>query len=98
VKRELEAARSARASAAESARVVYEARRRAVAVLESDGLPAARSAETLAAESYAAGQIPLAEWIAVRRESAEVLRDHLERGLELAFATVELALATGALR
>lgn len=65
---------------------------------EEVGLVSLEGAETLASASYAAGQIPLGELLAIRRELVGARLDHAQLLLEAAIARVELAASTGALR
>lgn len=73
-------------------------RQTALQILERDALPAADENESLAARSYDAGQIGLAEVLLIRREILETRFQLLEARLDAALARVELEAAAGVLR
>ena len=75
-----------------------ERRREVVRILERDALPAVDENESLAARSYAAGQIGLAELLLIRREILETRFQHLDAQLDAALARIELDAAAGVLR
>lgn len=75
-----------------------ERRSAALRILERDAIPAVDENESLAARSYDAGQIGLAEVLLVRREILETRFQHLDARLDLALARVELDAAAGVLR
>lgn len=75
-----------------------ERRRDAVRILERDALPAVNENELLAARSYEAGQIGLAEVLLIRREILETRFQHLNAQLDAALARIELDAAAGVLR
>ncbi len=78
----------------------YEAVRLRRAAVEALADTAARleENEVLARRSYEVGQIGLAEWLLVRRETVEARQLHLERRLEAGGAEFELLARAGALR
>lgn len=75
-----------------------ERRREVVRILEVDALPAVNENESLAARSYDAGQIGLAELLLIRREILETRFQHLDAQLDAALARIELDAAAGVLR
>jgi cobalt-zinc-cadmium efflux system outer membrane protein len=93
---------AARKRAAEiEVRVAYERRLRnaeAVAILERDALPALADNDALARKSFAAGELGLLEWLALRREAIAARRDHVDRRLAAVWAATELEAAAGVLR
>lgn len=78
----------------------YEACRLLRAALDELGEAALRLEENegLARRSYEEGQIGLAEWLVVRRETVEARLLHLARRLEAAQAAIELQARAGVLR
>jgi cobalt-zinc-cadmium efflux system outer membrane protein len=75
-----------------------ERRREALRILELDALPAIDENESLAAASYDAGQIGLAELLLIRREILDTRFQYLDARLEAARARLELDAAAGVLR
>lgn len=65
---------------------------------EQEGLAELARAERLAAASYEAGAIPLAELLALRRELVQAKLDYAALLLEAALARTEFVASTGALR
>ncbi|WP_164008232.1 TolC family protein [Pyxidicoccus trucidator] len=93
----LEAARSARDVQVEAARVRHQKRQEALELLEREALPLLADNESLAAKSYEAGEMGLAEFLLVRRDTLEARTAHVDSLLEAALARVQLAVETGAL-
>ena len=89
-----EAARRSAQAAVRAAFGALEERLAAVRALE-EVLPLVQDNEALAAKSYEAGQLSLADWMVVRREALETRSDHVDRLLDAAEARVALALAAG---
>jgi cobalt-zinc-cadmium efflux system outer membrane protein len=94
---ELEAARRAAEVEVQTAFAVRAERTGAVEELEANALPLLDENESLAQRSYEAGEMGLAELLLVRRETLDTRREHLERLLEAAIATVELEASAGLL-
>lgn len=93
----LEAARRARDVQAEAALVQYRKRMEALGLLEREALPLLADNESLARRSYDAGEMGLAEFLLVRRDTLEARAAYLDTLLQAALARVQLAVATGAL-
>lgn len=81
---EQEAARNAAALALE-----------ALDLLEREGVPPARDNERLAEQAFGAGELGLADVLAVRRHSIEVRQEALDSALEAAVALINLRAAHG---
>lgn len=71
---------------------------RAAADQLTNELPTLAESETLAARSYDAGELSLAELLLLRRETLDVRRAAIEHALAAAVAGVELQAAAGVLR
>jgi cobalt-zinc-cadmium efflux system outer membrane protein len=93
----LEAARREREVQVEAARIQHRKRREALELLERDALPLLADNESLARKSYEAGEMGLAEFLLVRRDTLEARAAHLDSLLQAALARVQLAVETGAL-
>ena len=93
----LEAARATREVQVEAARVQHLKRQEALELLEREALPLLADNESLAARSYEAGEMGLAEFLLVRRDTLEARVAHVDSLLEAALARVQLAVETGAL-
>jgi cobalt-zinc-cadmium efflux system outer membrane protein len=93
----LEAARAARDVEVEAARVQHQKRQEALALLEREALPLLSDNESLAARSYEAGEMGLAEFLLVRRDTLDARTAHVDSLLEAALARVQLAVETGVL-
>jgi len=94
---ELDAARRAADVEVQTAFVVHAERAKAAEELEASALPLLDENESLARRSYEAGEMALAEFLLVRRETLETRRAYLERLLEAAVAAVELEASAGVL-
>ncbi|WP_426757061.1 TolC family protein [Myxococcus sp. Y35] len=81
----------------EAARVQHRKRLEAVALLEADALPLLTDNENLARRSYEAGEMGLAEFLLVRRDTLEARAAYLDSLLQAALARVQLAVETGVL-
>nr|WP_246357415.1 TolC family protein [Pyxidicoccus fallax] len=93
----LEAARRERDVQVEAARVLHRKRQEAVELLEHEALPLLADNESLALKSYEAGEMGLAEFLLVRRDTLEARTAILDSLLQAALARVQLAVETGAL-
>ncbi|MBZ4415305.1 TolC family protein [Myxococcus sp. RHSTA-1-4] len=93
----LEAARRARDVQVEAARVQHRKRQEALELLEREALPLLADNESLALKSYEAGEMGLAEFLLVRRDTLEARTAYLDSLLQAALARVQLAVETGAL-
>ncbi|NTX09403.1 TolC family protein [Myxococcus sp. CA056] len=93
----LEAARRTRDVQVEAARVRDTRRQQALEVLTRDALPLLDENESLARKSYEAGEMDLAGFLLVRRETLETRVALLDSHLQAALARVQLAVETGAL-
>jgi cobalt-zinc-cadmium efflux system outer membrane protein len=93
----LDAARSTREVQVEAARVRHRKRQDAVELLEREALPLLTDNASLAARSYEAGEMGLAEFLLVRRDTLETRVAYVDSLLEAALARVQLAVETGAL-
>ena len=93
----LESARAAREVQVEAARVLHRKRQEALELLEREALPLLADNASLAARSYEAGEMGLAEFLVVRRDTLEARVAHIDSLLEAALARVQLAVETGAL-
>jgi cobalt-zinc-cadmium efflux system outer membrane protein len=93
----LEAARAAREVQVEAARVLHRKRQEALELLEREALPLLADNASLATRSYEAGEMGLAEFLVVRRDTLEARVAHVDSLLEAALARVQLAVETGAL-
>ncbi|WNZ63249.1 TolC family protein [Myxococcus sp. MxC21-1] len=81
----------------EAARVQHRKRLEAVTLLEADALPLLNDNERLARRSYEAGEMGLAEFLLVRRDTLEARAAYLDSLLQAALARIQLAVETGAL-
>lgn len=95
---ELEALRHRVQTEVRIAGAAVEHRQEAVRILERDALPPVDENESLAARSYDAGQIGLAELLLIRREILETRFQHLDARVNAALARVALDAAAGVLR
>jgi cobalt-zinc-cadmium efflux system outer membrane protein len=95
---ELEASRRALAVEVQTAFDAYQRRLEAVHELERGALPALEDNETLARRSYDAGQLSLAELLAIRREILDTRNEYLDRVHDAALAGIELEAAAGVLQ
>jgi len=95
---ELEAARRDVRREVSTAFEVYLQQKAAVEELEQNALRVLEENESLARESYEAGQISLAELLLVRREILETRSDYLSRLLDAAIAAADLEASAGVLR
>jgi cobalt-zinc-cadmium efflux system outer membrane protein len=93
----LEAARRGREIQVEAALIQYRKRMEALELLEREALPLLTDNESLARRSYEAGEMGLAEFLLVRRDTLEARAAYLDSLLQAALARVQLAVATGAL-
>lgn len=93
----LAAARSEVDVQVEAARVQHRKRLEAVTLLEADALPLLGDNESLARRSYDAGEMGLAEFLLVRRDTLEARAAYLDSLLQAALARVQLAVETGTL-
>jgi cobalt-zinc-cadmium efflux system outer membrane protein len=93
----LEAARLARTVQVETALARYRKQQQAVELLEREALPLLADNESLARKSYEAGEMNLAEFLLVRRETLEARVAYLDSLLQAALAHARLAVETGAL-
>ncbi|MFP2934667.1 TolC family protein, partial [Pyxidicoccus sp. 3LG] len=92
----LESARASRDVSVEAAGVQYRKRQEAMELLEREALPLLADNESLARRSYDAGEMGLAEFLLVRRDTLEARGAYLDSLLEAALARVQLAVETGA--
>ncbi|WP_241758717.1 TolC family protein [Pyxidicoccus parkwayensis] len=93
----LDAARSARDVQVEAARVSHRKRKEASELLEHEALPLLTDNASLAARAYEAGEMGLAEFLLVRRDTLETRFAYVDSLLEAALARVQLAVQMGAL-
>lgn len=93
----LGAARRARDVQVGAALVQYRKEREALEELTREALPLLADNEELARQSYAAGEMGLAEFLLVRRDVLDARADHLQRQLSAALARVRLCLQLGVL-
>ncbi|HVG61370.1 MAG TPA: TolC family protein [Hyalangium sp.] len=93
----LEAARSARDVQVEAALTQQRKRQEAMQLLEREALPLLADNESLSRRSYEAGEMGLAEFLLVRRDTLEARAAYLDSLLQAALARVQLAVAAGAL-
>jgi cobalt-zinc-cadmium efflux system outer membrane protein len=93
----LGAARLAREVQVETALARYRKQQEAVELLEREALPLLADNESLARKSYEAGEMNLAEFLLVRRETLEARAAYLDSLLQAALARARLAVETGAL-
>jgi cobalt-zinc-cadmium efflux system outer membrane protein len=94
---ELEAARRARDVQVEAALTQQRKRQEAMELLEREALPLLADNESLSRKSYEAGEMGLAEFLLVRRDTLEARAAYLDSLLQAALARVQLAVETGAL-
>lgn len=94
----LEAARARVEMEVRVAHEAYSRRLAAVRLLESDAMPAADDAETLAARSFETGQIGLPDFLLLRREILDMRERHLDALLEAALARIDLDASAALLR
>ena len=94
----LEAGRRAADIEVRAAFAAYQYRERAVVELEANALPHLDENETLARRSYEAGELSLAELLAIRGEILQTRIDYADRLLEAAVAAVELEASAGVLK
>ncbi|HEY8210431.1 MAG TPA: TolC family protein [Myxococcaceae bacterium] len=92
---ELEAADANARRGAAAARERWRRTLEAVRLLDSEALPVAVQNGDLAARGYAAGELPLAELMLIRREALEVRTQYLDLLLEAAGARLDLAAELG---
>lgn len=95
---EIEALEQRLAVRAESTRTAYTERVRAVELLEQDALPLLQENESLARRSYDAGEMSIADWLLIRRETLASRINYLDRLLEAAEARAAFEALIGALR
>lgn len=93
----LEAARRAREVYVEAARAQHRKRQEAMELLEREALPLLSDNESLSRKSYEAGEMGLAEFLLVRRDTLEARAAYLDSLLQAALARVQLAVETGVL-
>lgn len=93
----LDATRTARDVQVEAARVQHHQRQQAAELLERDALPLLADNASLAARAYEAGEMGLAEFLLVRRDTLEARIAYVDSLLEAALARVQLAVEMGAL-
>jgi cobalt-zinc-cadmium efflux system outer membrane protein len=93
----LEAARLTRETRVESALAQYRKQQEAVELLEREALPLLADNESLARKSYEAGEMNLAEFLLVRRDTLEARAAWLDSLLHAALGRARLAVETGAL-
>jgi cobalt-zinc-cadmium efflux system outer membrane protein len=93
----LEAARLTRETQVESALAQYRKQQEAVELLEREALPLLADNESLARKSYEAGEMNLAEFLLVRRDTLEARAAWLDSLLHAALGRARLAVETGAL-
>jgi cobalt-zinc-cadmium efflux system outer membrane protein len=93
----LEAARRAREVRVEAALTQSRKRQEAMELLEREALPLLNDNESLSRRSYEAGEMGLAEFLLVRRDTLEARAAYLDSLLQAALARVQLAVETGAL-
>jgi cobalt-zinc-cadmium efflux system outer membrane protein len=92
----LEAARRARDIQVEAALIQQRKRQEAMELLERDALPLLADNESLSRRSYEAGEMGLAEFLVVRRDTLEARAAYLDSLLQAALARIQLAVETGA--
>lgn len=94
----LEAARRARDVQVEAALAQYRKRQEALELLEREALPLLTDNESLSRKAYEAGEMELAEFLLVRRDTLEARSAYLDSLLQAALARIQLAVETGALQ
>lgn len=94
---QLAALRSAALAEAEGARSAYQSTLASTREIEERALPMAIESEDLARRGYEVGKLNLPELLLVRANALDVRREHADRLLEAAMASIDLAVATGAL-
>jgi cobalt-zinc-cadmium efflux system outer membrane protein len=77
---------------------VHRLREDAVRELEREELPRLDENEALAQRSFEAGEMSLADLLAMRREILQTRDDYLDRLLDSALAAIELEASAGGLR
>ncbi|HYH94709.1 TolC family protein, partial [Hyalangium sp.] len=87
----LEAARLARETQVESALAQYRKQQETVELLEREALPLLADNESLARKSYEAGEMNLAEFLLVRRDTLEARAAYLDSLLHAALGRTRLA-------
>jgi cobalt-zinc-cadmium efflux system outer membrane protein len=92
----LEAARRAREVQVEAALAQHRKRQQAVELLEREALPLLTDNESLSRRSYETGEMGLAEFLLVRRDTLEARAAYLDSLLQAALARVQLSVETGA--
>jgi cobalt-zinc-cadmium efflux system outer membrane protein len=95
---ELTAARVASEARVEAAAAGLAEALSAVEALEQDALAQTEESDSLARRSYEAGQISLADWLILRRESLDLRRAYVEKLRDAAVARIELEAIAGVLR
>lgn len=93
---ELQARTAVVSTQVESARSTYASAVEAVRVFEDQAVPRSIENETAAAASYRAGKIDFGSLLLIRREALDTRREHLDRLLEAALASIDLWIARGA--
>ena len=89
--------RSAVLAEVEGARAAHESALASARELEERALPMAVESEDLARRAYEAGKLDLPGLLLVRGNALETRREHADRLLEAAIASIELVISTGAL-
>lgn len=95
---ELQARRRQVEAEVRTAAEVYRRRVASVDELEREVVPLLGENETLSRRSYEVGQIGLAEFLLIRRETLDARLEYLERSLEASVAAIDLESAVGVLR
>jgi cobalt-zinc-cadmium efflux system outer membrane protein len=93
----LEAAHLAWNVQVEAALTQHSKRQEAMELLEREALPLLDDNESLSRKSYEAGEMGLAEFLLVRRDTLEARAAYLDSLLQAALARTQLAVETGAL-
>ncbi|HTV24803.1 MAG TPA: TolC family protein [Polyangiaceae bacterium] len=93
---ELRAGQNAVAVEVRTALAVYDQRLAAVQELARGALPLLDETEARVRQSYEAGQLPLIDFLAVRREIVATRIEYTDRLLDAAVAAVELSASAGA--
>jgi len=83
------------AAQVQTALAVYRQYAAAAEALSGEALPLLDRNESMSRRAYEAGQIPLGEWLWVRRELLDARLDHLNRLLDAARAGIDLVAAAG---
>lgn len=86
------------ANEVDTAFVLLQLHERAVGELEGEQLPRLDESEKLAQRRFEAGEMSLAELLALRREILQMRKDHLDQLLAAKLAEVELEASAGLLR